>query len=559
MKTVLLFLLLLASHLTAQTPQELQSQIARMLIVGFDARTIDANTTIVKTLQKYTLGGVILFDRDYNNKDQVKNISSPKQVRTLTQNLQRFAQKKLFIAIDQEGGKVARLKTKDGFSPALAAQTLGLQAPSIAKEAYDKQSQMLQDLGINLNFAPVVDLALEPQNKVIYGLGRAYAKDPSRVVAFSKIMIDAHTKHNIISVLKHFPGHGSSLGDSHEGFVSITDTWQEKELDPYRQLIKSKHADMVMSAHVYHQKLDPNYPATLSYAINTKLLRQDLGFEGVLISDDMQMKAISAHYSLKEAVTLAINGGVDMLLFGNQLAHNSTEEIIETIYTQVQKGAISKERIHEANRRIEHLFTKQSIKQKPITFKKERIEMTQKYIKDHYALEVQSIEIDPKIIVLHWTAIMDFEKSFSLLEPQTLLSHRSDIADAGTLNVSAHYLVDRDGTIYELMPDNIMARHTIGLNYSSIGIENVGGEGNAKEDLTPAQLQANIALVKYLKHKYPQIEYLIGHHEYLAMESSPLWLEIDKNYRTQKNDPGKKFMLSVRKKIQNLGLKSSEE
>lgn len=559
MKTLLTFLLLLASELTAQSPQDLKSQIARMLIIGFDASTIDANATISKTLQKHTLGGVILFDRDFNNKDQVKNISSPEQVRVLTQELQRFAQKKLFIAIDQEGGKVARLKERDGFAPAPSAQKIATLSTHDAKTLYDAQSKMLEDLGININFAPVVDLALEPKNFVIVGLERSYGAKTSDVLEYAKIMIDSQKKHSIISVLKHFPGHGSSLGDSHKGFVSITDTWQEKELEPYRRLIQSGDADMIMSAHVYNKKLDPKYPATLSHAINTKLLRQDLGFDGVLISDDMQMKAISAHYSLKEAVTLALNGGVDMLLFGNQLAHNSPEEIIETIYAQVQKGAISKERIVEANRRIEHLFTKQSIKQKPISFGQKRIEMTKEYIKDHYALEVENSTIDPKIIVLHWTAIMDFEKCFSLLEPEHLLSHRSDISDASALNVSAHFLIDRDGSIYQLMPENMMARHVIGLNYSSIGIENVGGEGNTKEDLTPEQVQANIALVKYLKYKYPQIEYLIGHHEYLAMESSPLWLERDKNYRTQKNDPGEKFMQAVRKEIKHLGLKSSEE
>ncbi len=192
---------------------------------------------------------------------------------------------------------------------------------------------------------------------------------------------------------------------------------------------------------------------------------------------------------------------------------------------------------------------------KAIDFGTERIAMTKEYIKIHYGKTVQKIEIVPKIIVLHWTAEMDFDKSFHRLKPHKLLSDRKDIAKASQLNVSAHFLVDRDGTIYRLMPETWMARHVIGLNYYSIGIENVGGEGNQKEDLTPAQVQSNIALVKYLKEKYPSIEYLIGHYEYTKMEKTALWLEKNKSYRTVKFDPGDVFMRQVHNKTKALGFK----
>ncbi|SFV57892.1 Beta-hexosaminidase [hydrothermal vent metagenome] len=191
---------------------------------------------------------------------------------------------------------------------------------------------------------------------------------------------------------------------------------------------------------------------------------------------------------------------------------------------------------------------------KPIIFKKERIDMTKEYIKNHYGLEVDTIEIVPKIIVLHWTADMSFDKSFKRLEAQKLFSDRKDIAKASALNVSAHFLVARDGTIYRLMPENWMARHVIGLNYSSIGVENVGGKGNKKDDLTPAQLEANIKLVRYLKEKYPTITHLIGHHEYRELEGSELWLELDKGYRTKKSDPGDRFMSAVRNQVADLKL-----
>jgi beta-N-acetylhexosaminidase len=193
---------------------------------------------------------------------------------------------------------------------------------------------------------------------------------------------------------------------------------------------------------------------------------------------------------------------------------------------------------------------------KPIDFGAERIAMTKEYIKTHYGKTVENIEITPKIIVLHWTAEMSFEKSFKRLQPQKLLTDRKDISKASLLNVSSQFLVARDGTIYRLMPENWMARHVIGLNYSSIGVENVGGKDNKRDDLTPAQRQANKDLIRYLRYKYPTIKYLIGHHEYKQMESTPLWLERDKGYRTVKSDPGAKFMSEMREGVKDLLLKS---
>lgn len=193
---------------------------------------------------------------------------------------------------------------------------------------------------------------------------------------------------------------------------------------------------------------------------------------------------------------------------------------------------------------------------KPIVFTQKRIAMTKEYIKSSYGLDVKDIAITPRIIVLHWTAEMDFERSFNRLNPELLLSDRKDILKAGALNVSSHFMIDRDGTVYRLMPENWMARHVIGLNYSSIGIENIGGKDNQAEDLTPAQLRSNIALVRYLKKKYPSIEYMIGHYEYTRMEHTPLWLEKDTSYRTIKADPGPKFMNAVRSAVKELQLKT---
>ncbi|WP_353661663.1 peptidoglycan recognition family protein [Hydrogenimonas sp. SS33] len=184
---------------------------------------------------------------------------------------------------------------------------------------------------------------------------------------------------------------------------------------------------------------------------------------------------------------------------------------------------------------------------KPILFGPQRIVLTQQYIKKHYGIDAKTIEIDPRMIVIHYTALPTLESSWRAFYPETLPRSRRDIADASALNVSAHYLVDRDGTIYRLMPDNWMARHVIGLNLCAIGIENVGSD-----DLTPAQLDADRRLVAYLLRKYPRIRYLIGHYEYRTFEGSPLWLEKDAGYRTRKEDPGRAFMQRLRAYFPNL-------
>lgn len=561
MKIILLFLTILLNLNATITysDEELKKMIGRMLIVGFSDKYVNENSKIIKDIQKYDLGGVILFDRYYNDRNKTKNISSPKQLQMLTKKLKKLSNKEIFIAIDQEGGKVARLKPQYGFLKIPSAFEISKMGLESAKKTYKAQAKMLHEMGINLNFAPVVDLALNPKNKVIVGLNRSFGSDSEIVSKYAKIVIDEQNKYNIISVLKHFPGHGSSLQDSHKGFVDITTTWNKKELEPYKNLINSKSVDMIMTAHVFNKNLDENYPATLSYKINEELLRQKMKYNGVIISDDMQMNAISKHYSLKEATTLAINSGVDILLFGNQLLHIDVDKIVETIFEAVKSSEIPISRIIESNERIANLHTKNSIVQKPITFKEKRKKMTKEYIKNHYGINAKEISIKPKIIVLHWTALMEFEKCFKRLKPEVLFSDRTDIATASALNVSSHFLVDRDGTIYQLMPDNWMARHVIGLNYNSIGVENVGGEANKKDDLTPAQIEANIRLVRYLKAKYPSISYLIGHHEYREMEKTPLWLEKDDGYRTKKVDPGKRFMSEVRKKLEDLELLKPNE
>jgi len=189
---------------------------------------------------------------------------------------------------------------------------------------------------------------------------------------------------------------------------------------------------------------------------------------------------------------------------------------------------------------------------KPIVFNEERSQLTIQYLKDRYGLEQDSPSIVPKMIVLHWTAIPTFEGSFDAFLNTKLPNWRPDIESVSGLNVSTHFLVDQDGTIYSLMPETTMGRHVIGLNHCAIGVENVGGTKDTP--LTMAQLKSNIWLVKYLAKKY-DIEYVIGHHEYTLFESHGLWLEKDDGYRTKKTDPGDEFMAKVRNATTNFEFK----
>lgn len=338
--------------------QEIEKMISKMVILGFSGENINPNDEIYKNI-KSGLGGVILFDKDPNDKNKRKNVRNKEQLKNLTAQLQAISKEKLLISIDQEGGIVQRLKKEDGFVDTLKASDVALKGENFAKQSYALLAKDLKESGINTDFAPVVDLAINKENKVIVTRGRSFGESSKEVIKYSSIFVDELKKQNVISVLKHFPGHGSSLGDSHLGFVDITNTWNERELEPYKYFIKNNKVDMIMSAHVYNKNLDAINPATLSYNINTKLLRNKLGFQGVLVSDDLQMYAISKHYNLKQTLTLAINSGVNMLLFANQLAKPITlKEIVDTVYSQVLNKEIPLEQIIKSNERINKMMVK---------------------------------------------------------------------------------------------------------------------------------------------------------------------------------------------------------
>jgi len=170
----------------------------------------------------------------------------------------------------------------------------------------------------------------------------------------ASIFLDEFNEHGILGVLKHYPGHGSAWNDSHVGMADVTETWQKIELEPYRSLIQSSHQFAIMTAHVLNENLDPNWPATLSKNVQTDILRNELGYEGVLFSDDMQMEAIRSFYGLETAITRAINAGVDVVVFGNNSVYwpDIVPQAVQIIKNKVKEGEISEDRVNESFNRI---------------------------------------------------------------------------------------------------------------------------------------------------------------------------------------------------------------
>lgn len=330
----------------------LDLKIGQMIMVGINSRTALTNTdSLNNELKKRKMGGIIIFEKNINPTNSKENLKK------LIADLQASSPIKLLISIDEEGGKVHRLKEKYGFVKMPSATYLGSQKNTDSTTFYTLSlAEQLAYLGINLNFAPDVDLGSNPNNPVIAKVGRSYSPNPDVVTKHADASITAHHQHNVKTILKHFPGHGSSTTDSHLGITDVTNLWKLNELFPYNNLIKANKVDAIMTAHIINCHLDSTcLPATLSKTIVGDLLRNIMGFNGVVFSDDMQMFAISKNYGLDNALKLSINAGVDVVLFGNNVSQSdriTATEIHAKIKKMVLSGEISKARINEAYQRI---------------------------------------------------------------------------------------------------------------------------------------------------------------------------------------------------------------
>ncbi|MEM8909752.1 MAG: glycoside hydrolase family 3 N-terminal domain-containing protein, partial [Bacteroidota bacterium] len=264
-------------HDTDQTASQptLAQKIGQMIMVGFREDRADAGTKIHELVDQYHIGGVVLYNRDVPSRDSLsRNIHSKEQLTALNTQLQAISPTKLLIAIDEEGGKVSRLSAKNGFQQHASHLRMGeLNQLDSTRLWAQQMATELQELGINMNFAPVVDLNINPECPVIGKIERSFSADPDLVTAHSKLFIEAHRKRNIVCVPKHFPGHGSAQMDSHQGFTDVSQTWQETELLPYQKLIEANYCDIIMTAHVYNDQLD-SLPSTLSAKIIKTVLKE---------------------------------------------------------------------------------------------------------------------------------------------------------------------------------------------------------------------------------------------------------------------------------------------
>ncbi|MFO7595213.1 MAG: glycoside hydrolase family 3 protein [Desulfocurvibacter africanus] len=342
------------------TRQELAAMAGQMVMVGFRGLELADDSPIAQDVRSGRVGGVILFDYDVLLKSPVRNVQSKEQLTRLTDALQRMAPLPLLVSVDQEGGKVSRLKERHGFAVSPSAAELGRGTPERTQIAAASLGKELAACCFNLDFAPVVDVNVNPGNPVIGRLGRSFSADPTAVADHAAAFVRGLHSAGVLSALKHFPGHGSSASDSHLGLTDVSATWSEQELAPYRQLLAHGLVDVVMTGHLFNSSLDPKHPGTLSRNTVQGLLRERLGFTGVVVSDDLQMRAVADHYGLRETIRLALTAGVDVLLFGNNLDYDPliARKAQNIILELVDSGELPCQRILESHERIMALKAK---------------------------------------------------------------------------------------------------------------------------------------------------------------------------------------------------------
>ncbi len=330
----------------------LDVKIGQMLMFGFRGTDVKEEWVqlVHKQITENNLGGILVINYNIKNPNQTDSLMS-----YLHSAQSEFP---VLFAIDQEGGFVQRLSKKKGFKGFPSAQQV---ADSLSiKQAFETYKQLARECkqyGFNYILAPVVDVNVNPNSPAIGAIQRSYSKDPRVVTTYADAFIKAIESEGLISCIKHFPGHGSATNDSHQGLTDVSESWQAYELDPYRDLIKTKRVKSIMSSHIFNNKVDSLYPASLSEKHILGTLRKELNFQGVVITDDLQMGAINNYYSLEEIVLQAIKSGSDLLVFSQYFNPNEhlPEEVIAIIKKGIQRGEITEERINESFRRIQRM------------------------------------------------------------------------------------------------------------------------------------------------------------------------------------------------------------
>ncbi|MGI9514947.1 MAG: glycoside hydrolase family 3 N-terminal domain-containing protein [Anderseniella sp.] len=331
--------------------QGLHRMYGQLVIKGFAGLMVGDKRvrTVRKALEQSLLGGVILFQ---------KNIKNPKQVAALTRYFRDAdTRHKPIIAVDEEGGAVERLNRAKGFT--YTPGHFRMQQRSTvaqARKRYDGMAKELVKAGFNTNLGPVVDLRLNPNNPVIARNYRSFGVHPLYVARYAQSFVAAHDAARIGTALKHWPGHGSSTKDSHLHFVDVTKYWKEVEIEPYRRLFAKGYSGMVMTSHIYHREWGngQNLPASLSPVAIKTMLRDDLGFDGVVITDDLQMRSISSKRKLDEAIIMALAAGNDIVLIGNVLAQapSNPDFAVRAIARGVSEGRLTFKQLYRSWQRV---------------------------------------------------------------------------------------------------------------------------------------------------------------------------------------------------------------
>ncbi len=333
MKKILaaLFVLIIFALNNASNAADVDEMIGQMIILGFRGNTVKSKgfKTVLNQVEKGEIGGVIFFEDNIKNKEEFLKMT------TALKNSK--AKIKPFISVDMEGGNVLRMNENNGFKNFKSAKEVSKLTTKEAYMEYSNMAKELSDMNINLNFAPCVDLAIN-KDSIIETKERSYSKDPKVVISYAKEFIKAFDDKKIATSIKHFPGHGSPTGDTHLGFVDITNTYKDEELIPYIELANLKPTQTVMVSHLYNKNIDARYPSSLSYNTIEKFLRIQTDFKGVTITDDLDMGAIKKNYELYEIVPLAINAGENILLFSNRA--NEDDKLARKINLIIKNGLI---------------------------------------------------------------------------------------------------------------------------------------------------------------------------------------------------------------------------
>lgn len=345
---------LMALGITTKTTSQpsLKEMIGQMLMLGFKGVTPnDKGSKAVHSLLKDgQIGGLIFMGHNMSSKSQITQLVSYMKKGTSKQHPP-------LLAIDQEGGQVQRLKEKHGFTTIPTASSIALANDQIsALQTYQTLAEELASAGFNVNFGPVVDLNIVPENPIIGARERSYGFKPETVQAYSSAFILAHRQNKILTSLKHFPGHGSSWTDSHEQFVDLTKSWKRIELAPYKLMVKERLVDMVMVGHLYHPSFSDSdkLPASLSKKAIEGVLRRDIGYKGIVITDDLGMGAIKKYFEFDDALIKAVKAGNDILLIvdGKYANPSSITRIQNLILAAVKRGEIQRSSIEASYQRI---------------------------------------------------------------------------------------------------------------------------------------------------------------------------------------------------------------